>query len=85
MLHKLKTWPKEFEATRLNAKKFEVRRDDRGFKFGDILLLQEWDPETEEYTGRELRVLVDYILRDRIEFGLRDGYMIMSIVKEEDQ
>jgi hypothetical protein len=44
--HGLKTWPEFFEATNRGQKKFELRRDDRpeGFRVGDELLLQEFDP-----------------------------------------
>jgi len=30
-------------------------------KEGDILVLRKWDPETQQYTGRELRVKVTYV------------------------
>ena len=33
----------------------EFRRNDRNFAVNDILELREWDPVTEEYTGRSLR------------------------------
>ena len=91
--HELKTWPEFFEQTRNGRKKFELRRNDRDFRVGDQLLLKEWIPgpsvdKQRGYTGRELRVRVDYImdsmtldrLMKRFEHGAQmSGYVIMSI------
>lgn len=54
MEHKLKTWPVFFEMVRIGRKRFEVRWNDRDFKVGDLLVLQEFDPTTGAYSGREL-------------------------------
>ncbi|MGE3757358.1 MAG: DUF3850 domain-containing protein [Pseudobdellovibrionaceae bacterium] len=43
--HYLKTWPQYFEHVRKRTKKFEYRKNDRDFKFGDTVVLQEWNPE----------------------------------------
>jgi hypothetical protein len=50
--HELKTWPKYFAAVRSGQKRFEIRRNDREFKVGDILVLREFDPEDDAYTGQ---------------------------------
>lgn len=50
-IHQLKVWPMFFEEIRLGRKSWEFRKDDRGYKTGDILFLFSWDPRTEEYTG----------------------------------
>ena len=39
--HELKTWPEYFEAVKDGTKNFELRKDDRGFKAGDHLVLAE--------------------------------------------
>lgn len=60
--HYLKSWPRLFEAVATGIKTHELRRcDDRHFEVGDILLLQEFDPELSIYSGRECRVVVTYI------------------------
>ena len=74
--HQLKTLPHFFEQVEQLNKHFELRKDDRGFEEGDRLILSEYDPE-EGFTGREVWVIVNYILRD-FE-GLREGYCIMDI------
>jgi hypothetical protein len=60
-VHALKTWPDYFRELLLKRKHTEFRAFDRDFKVGDILLLKEWDPKTNEYTGRELQRLVTYL------------------------
>lgn len=47
-IHELKTWSPFFEAIANEEKTFEVRRNDRDFQVGDILLLREWDPVTDQ-------------------------------------
>ena len=79
MIHELKTWAPYFEMMRSAVKSFELRKDDRGFKVGDILVLQEYEPGNPgRYTGRSVRVGVAWILRNAPEWGLEDGYCIMQ-------
>lgn len=81
MIHALKTWPEFYKAVIEGQKKFEVRKDDRPFKLGDTLLLQEYDNQKLEYTGREAKFIVGCILRGP-GFGIEDGYCVMSIDKQ---
>lgn len=76
--HHLKTWPEFFEPIQLGEKKFEVRKNDRDFMIGDILILEEYDPETETYTGRIMKRTVSYTLLGG-QFGIEEGYIVMSI------
>jgi len=80
MRHELKCWPDEFQATCRGQKTAEFRRDDRGFAVGDGLLLCEWDPTSERYTGGQLYVTVMHIERGP-DFGIPEGYVMMSIVR----
>jgi hypothetical protein len=77
-IHDLKTWPIYFEMMQKNLKNFEIRKNDRNFKVGDILRLKEWNPETKKYTGREMAVNVKYIFYGG-EYGLDVDYVIMAI------
>ncbi|MBD5585525.1 MAG: DUF3850 domain-containing protein [Clostridia bacterium] len=43
MAHHLKTMPEYFQATIDGRKNFEVREDDRGFKVGDNVILEEYE------------------------------------------
>ena len=76
--HQLKTWPEYFASIIDGTKMFEVRKADRSFKVGDTLLLREWLPHVEGYTGREARRNVDYVL-DGGQFGIEPGFCVMSI------
>ncbi len=76
MEHNLKIWPMFFKPVIDGCKKFEYRRDDRNFQIGNALILHEWDPMTEKYTGRAVRVMITYILRDCP--ALPGGYCIMQ-------
>lgn len=78
MIHELKTLPEYFEAVFMGYKTFEIRNNDRDFKKGDILILKEWNPKTEQYTGRELARTVTYVFEGG-SFGLEKGFVIMSI------
>jgi len=77
MEHKLKTWPEYFEDLSTCQKMFEVRKSDRKFGVGDTLILQEWDPRNEEYTGREILRKVTYVLFAHP--GIRHDYVVMGL------
>ena len=51
-IHELKIKPVYFEAVKEGIKTFELRKDDRNFKVGDILLLREWE---HKYSGRKIK------------------------------
>ena len=53
MTHALKTDPGFYKSITEGVKTFDVRRYDRPFKVGDKLLLQEYNQETEKYSGQE--------------------------------
>lgn len=80
MIHDLKTWPEFFARLWDGSKTFELRKDDRGFSVGDRLKLREWNPESEEYSGREETRIISHILRHDPDkgcaatFGLLPGY-----------
>ena len=59
----LKVWSRFFDALCDKDKTFEVRRDDRGYKIGDVLHLCEYDPQTESYSGYACYRVVTYVLR----------------------
>jgi hypothetical protein len=73
--HKLKVRPMYYMAIANGSKPFEIRKDDRNFQVGDKLLLQEWSPNLEQYTGKEAEALVTYIT----DFNQIEGYVVMGI------
>ena len=78
-VHHLKTRVVFFDAILSGAKNFEIRYNDRDFKVGDGLILQEWDDrnpmEEGRYTGREAQRTITYIT----DFQQRPGYIVMGI------
>ena len=76
-IHELKILPENYDAVRCGDKRFEIRKNDRDYHSGDILRLKEWDGK--EYTGEELDALVRYVLYGTDEYGLAEGYCILSI------
>ena len=80
--HHLKTWPTFFEEVVQGRKTFEVRLDDRGFEVGDLLHLEEWDPQTKSFTGRDTTRLVTYLLRGN-GYAVQRDFVVMAIAPAE--
>lgn len=86
MVHQLKILPKWFEDVAAGKKNFEIRKNDRNFKVGDILILEEY--EDGKYTGREVKRKVNYILHGDGTLGLSKDYCILGlegIAESEDK
>lgn len=75
--HLLKIYPMYFKEILWNKKTFEIRKNDRDYKVGDILVLQEFDAASQEYTGNKLEVEVTYLLQNTDY--LQEGYVCMGI------
>lgn len=86
MEHKLKILPQYFKAVQSGEKTFELRKNDRGFKVGDKIILQEYEPFKDGvikgryglYTGQELEKEISYILTGG-QYGLEEGYCILGL------
>jgi hypothetical protein len=76
--HDLKLATEFFDAVLSGMKSFELRRNDRNFAVGDVLVLREWHQNG--YTGRSCRAVVTY-MTDGLRVGaLQPGFVCMSIV-----
>jgi len=71
---KKKTWPKEFQEILEGKKKFEIRLADFNIKEGDLLILEEYNPETKKYTGRIIRKKVSFVTKPELDkwYNLKD-------------
>lgn len=78
-IHKLKVWSEYMEDLINESKTFEVRFNDRDFQLGDILILEEFDREKNQYLNRSLKVKVTYILDNKVFNAIKDGFVIMAI------
>lgn len=74
--HHVKCWPEFFQATVDGLKTFEFRKNDRDYRIGDFMMLHEWSPKTEAYTGNKLSVRIGFMLTD---MGVPDGWCVFSI------
>lgn len=67
---KKKTWPKEFEMVKSGEKRFDFRTADFDVKDGDVLILEEYNPEKKEYTGRKIEKKVNKVFKFNLDdFG----------------
>ena len=67
---KKKIWPRYFKIMKSGKKKFELRLADFRIKKGDTLILEEWNPKTKKYTGREIKKKANFILKFKLnDFG----------------
>lgn len=71
-VHELKILPGYFEAVFMGTKTFEIRKNDRDYKVGDMLILKEWNGR---YTGKKLARKVIYISN----YQQKPGYVVMAI------
>ena len=76
-VHNLKILAKYFKEVKDGKKKFELRKDDRGFNVGDTVVLNELDGD--DLTGRNIIGFISYILRNAELYGLDDDYCIFSL------
>ena len=65
MIHRKKTWPHDFQKILDGLKTYDLRLADWDCKEGDKLILEEWDPETKEYTGRVIEKQVTYVAKTK--------------------
>lgn len=82
MTHDLKVEKQYYRAIREGLKRFELRRNDRGYKVGDKIrfLVKEDFWGTCTVTKDSYRIT--YLLENVPEYGLKPGYCILGIKKE---
>ena len=63
-IHK-KVWREYFDKIISGKKKLELRLADFEVQEGDTLVLEEWDKDKKEYTGRKVEVVATYIFKTK--------------------
>lgn len=76
--HNLKTLQVFFSGLRSKQKTFEVRKNDRKFEEGDTLVLNEYIPLLNKYTGEVEKREVTYVLHGG-DFGIQPGYCVLGL------
>jgi hypothetical protein len=80
--HKLKCWPNYMDDLLSGNKTFEVRVNDRNYEVGDVLALQEFDPNAGRYRDRKLNLRVTYILHGtKSNPCISEKCCVMSVIK----
>ena len=77
MIHELKILPKWFKDVQSGKKNFEIRRNDRGYKVNDMLILKEY--ERGRYTGKEIVKKIEYIYQGDGTYGLSSEFCILGL------
>lgn len=84
MIIEKRAWPDYFQKVLDGVKNFDLRINDFECKEGDVLLLKEWDPATQKYTGREIKKTVKIVVRTKdLQFWsaeeiARNGYQVIG-------
>lgn len=76
--HKLKIWPQYFQPVVDGYKTFEVRKNDRNFRQNDKVMLEEYDPQKQQYTGAFAEFEIGYVL------PINNDYVVFSLLEIED-
>ena len=75
--HELKIKPEYFLPVFDRRKNFELRKNDRDFQVGDIIVFRQF--ENGEYVDGFFAREITYVLKDCPEYGLQDGYCILGL------
>ncbi len=76
MIHELKINPEYFKSVITGAKPFEIRRNDRDFKVGDFVALNEFDDKS-GYTGESALYEITYVMTST-EY-VKEGFAVLGI------
>lgn len=77
-LHKIKCIAPFFQDTWDGKKQFEIRKDDRGYKKGDYVILREYIPLLKKYTRRSILTKIIYLLRGTV--CLKKDYCVFTTI-----
>jgi hypothetical protein len=85
IVHVVKSWSMFFADILSGDRTSDIRLNDRRYQAGDQMLLKEYDPVKQEYTGREQLVTITYMQQNKSNpcaisrDALKDGYVVLSI------
>ncbi len=76
---RIKCWPAFFKDVWEGKKSHEIRFNDRNYEPQQIYCLKEWDPETGDYTGRGVDIVITYVSLPGSP-GLAAGYVVFEFI-----
>ena len=77
-VHEIKCREPYFREVRCGRKTFEVRKNDRGYQDGDVLILRAWDVDAGFLPADPVVCRVTYMLNGG-QFGIEQGNCILGI------
>ena len=80
-IHYLKLEQPYYDDVLYGYKTFEIRKNDRDFKVGDLLSLHEYSHKLQTYTNSWIGVVIKYIS----DYAQKDGYVVLGIEKITDE
>lgn len=78
-LHHLKCVDPYFTDVWEGRKTFEIRRNDRDYQIGDVVILQRYDPRLSTWLSGVIVAKVGYVLEHAEAFGVAKGYVVLSL------
>lgn len=85
--HILKLHDKYFDAVLYGFKTFEIRKADRDYKVGDVLILNRIDDEGRISPNEpSIHRAISYILRhEDFPAGIQEGYVVLGIMSYQNR
>jgi len=79
--HTLRIFPNFYQDIMDGIKSFEVRKNDRRYRVGDVLILQEYYEQKNggEFTGRIIEKFILYRLDGDDFEGIEKGYCVLGL------
>lgn len=81
--HELKCSSEYFNRIQTGQKTFEIRKNDRNFQVGDVLILRDYCSKNKEYIGYStpLRARIIYMT----DYAQQADYVVLGIAVEEQE
>lgn len=80
MEHEIKCWTEKFARVQSGQKRFEIRKNDRDYQVGDILVIREFNQPRGEYCDYSAPIRAKVVYID--SFEQKDGYVVLGIQME---
>lgn len=83
--HEVRSWTDFFSSLASGDRQFDLRKNDRDYKVGDIIKFREYDDRAGKFTGAELRRRITHVMEGvgagsiTPLHGLQRGYVILSL------